>query len=91
MIGNSLRARVTINLDEPDAAVLERHAGALPTLFIVSEVVLARGANVDIAVDKASGTKCERCWRFVAAVRSEPDWAGLCDRCVDALAETVSS
>ena len=93
VIGNSLSARVTINLDEPDARVLERHASELPTLFIVSEVVLASGgdANRDIAVGKASGTKCERCWRFVPSVRTEPDWAGLCDRCVDALAETVNS
>jgi len=30
--------------------------------------------------------KCERCWRYVAAVSSEPAWAGLCERCRQALA-----
>jgi isoleucyl-tRNA synthetase len=45
---------------------------------------------LSIRVRKAEGVKCERCWRYVAKVRTEPDWAGICDRCVDALAEPVS-
>ena len=47
--------------------------------------------EVKVEVEKAPGVKCERCWRYVPTVRSEPDWAGICDRCVDALAETVNS
>ena len=43
--------------------------------------------GVTVEVDKARGVKCERCWRYVPSTRQEPDWAGLCDRCVDALAE----
>jgi Pyruvate/2-oxoacid:ferredoxin oxidoreductase delta subunit len=38
------------------------------------------------SVEKAEGTKCERCWRYVPAV----DEKGLCPRCNDALAEPVS-
>ncbi len=34
-----------------------------------------------ITIARASGVKCERCWRIVPAVSSEPEWAGLCDRC----------
>ena len=46
----------------------------------------AEGADeVQVEVEKAPGVKCERCWRFVPTVRTEPDWAGICDRCVDAL------
>ena len=48
-------------------------------------------APLTIRVRKADGVKCERCWRFVSSVRSEPDRAGICDRCVEALAEPVSS
>jgi isoleucyl-tRNA synthetase len=43
-----------------------------------------------VAIERASGVKCERCWRYVPAVSTEPAWAGLCDRCQDALAETVN-
>jgi isoleucyl-tRNA synthetase len=65
-------------------------------LFIVSHLDLhtsnPSGADeVQVAVDKAPGMKCERCWRYVPALRTDADWAGICDRCVAALAETVNS
>jgi isoleucyl-tRNA synthetase len=94
VIGNSLGAKVTITASGAIAQLLEEHRAILPTLFIVSEVVLridTREGELQIDVEKAAGTKCERCWRIVPAVRTEPDWAGICDRCVDALAEPVKS
>jgi isoleucyl-tRNA synthetase len=42
-----------------------------------------------VTVTRADGTKCERCWRIVPAVSADPGRAGLCPRCVDALAEAV--
>jgi isoleucyl-tRNA synthetase len=45
---------------------------------------------VQIEVEKAPGVKCARCWRVVPLVRHEPEWAGICDRCVGALAEPVN-
>ena len=49
------------------------------------------GAAV-IQVSRASGVKCPRCWRYVPAVSGGADpVAGLCDRCVGALSETVES
>ena len=97
VIGNSLTARVVVTASGPVATLLEQHRAILPTLFIVSDFVLnvgsADGADtVTVQVDKAHGVKCDRCWRFVPATRTEPDRAGLCDRCVDALfpAEAVS-
>jgi isoleucyl-tRNA synthetase len=48
-------------------------------------------ANRVIAVvEKATGTKCERCWRYVPEVSQDGDRSGLCPRCVEALAEPVS-
>jgi isoleucyl-tRNA synthetase len=96
VIGNSLGARVVITASGPIAALLARHREELPSLFIVSEIDLQVGATegtdeVRVEVEKAPGVKCERCWRYVPAVRTEPDWAGICDRCVEALAETVNS
>jgi isoleucyl-tRNA synthetase len=96
VIGNSLGARVTIRATGAIGSLLEQHRDDLPTLFIVSEVMLQAsdpGADdqVSITVEKSAGVKCERCWRFVPTIRTEPEWAGICDRCVDALAERVNS
>jgi isoleucyl-tRNA synthetase len=95
VIGNSLGARVTVTASGPIAALLEQYRAELPSLFIVSELALnvasTEGADeVRVDVEKANGVKCERCWRFVPSTRTESDWAGICDRCVDALAETVN-
>jgi isoleucyl-tRNA synthetase len=95
VIGNSLGARVIITASGPIAALLDRYRDELPALFIVSDIDLRVGAtegadDVRVEVEKAPGVKCERCWRYVPAVRTEPDWAGICDRCVEALAETVN-
>jgi isoleucyl-tRNA synthetase len=95
VIGTSLGARVRLTASGPVATLLEAHRGDLPTLFIVSDVSLTvtsrEGADeIRVEVEKAPGIKCERCWRVVSGVRSEPAWAGVCDRCVSALAEPVN-
>jgi len=46
--------------------------------------------RLSVSIEKASGVRCDRCWRYVPSTRTEPDWAGLCDRCVEALAEPVN-
>ena len=96
VIGNSLGASVTLTATGPIAALLEQYRDQLPTLFIVSDLTLNLGETegadqVRVDVGKARGVKCERCWRYVPSVRTEPDWSGICDRCVDALAEPVNS
>jgi isoleucyl-tRNA synthetase len=95
VIGNSLSAEVHIAARGPIAALLERHRRDLPMLFIVSDVTLdvgsAEGADdLRVVVERATGVKCERCWRYVPSLTTEPDRAGICDRCVEALAETVN-
>jgi isoleucyl-tRNA synthetase len=94
LIGNSLGAQVAIEASGPLGALLEQYRSYLPMLFIVSEVKLTvdarEGADeLSVTIEKASGVKCDRCWRYVPRTRTEPDWAGLCDRCVEALAEPV--
>ena len=72
----------------------EPYAKQLPMLFIVSDVALEpAAADVEghseaeprITIERAGGVKCERCWRYVNKVSAEPAWAGLCERCLDAL------
>jgi isoleucyl-tRNA synthetase len=70
--------------------LLDRHRAELPMLLNVSEVALtilstSGDSSVDVETEKAPGVKCARCWRFVPSVRTEPEWAGICDRCVEAL------
>jgi len=92
-IGNSLGAKVTLRARGGDGSLLERYRHELAMLFIVSQVDLERatgeGPEVEIAVARAEGSKCPRCWRIVPSVSSAPATEGLCDRCVDALQQTA--
>jgi isoleucyl-tRNA synthetase len=90
-IGSSLQARVVLSLSPDDAEFLGRYRNDLPMLFIVSEVDLRPGSDTTtIAIERADGVKCERCWRVVKSVSTDPAWAGICDRCRTALAPTGS-
>jgi isoleucyl-tRNA synthetase len=42
-----------------------------------------------IAVTRADGVKCDRCWRFVPEVSQDPARKGICDRCAAAVAGSV--
>jgi isoleucyl-tRNA synthetase len=94
-IGSSLQARVVVSASAKELPLLEKYSAQLPMLFIVSEVdVRPAPADADahdeahprVRIERAGGVKCERCWRYVSTVSSDPEWAGLCDRCRDALA-----
>ena len=97
-IGSSLQAKVVIHATRAELPLLEQYAKLLPMLFIVSEVELRPApedveahaeAKPRVTIERAGGVKCERCWRYVPAVSTDPDLAGLCDRCQDAIAETI--
>jgi isoleucyl-tRNA synthetase len=97
----NLSAKVRLITDPQVGELLMRYRDDLPALFGVSQVEvvdtlaelveeslgrgLELGQSVQVAVEKATGVKCERCWRYVPAVSDEADFKGLCDRCVDAL------
>jgi isoleucyl-tRNA synthetase len=86
-IGTSLGAHVQLAAGGETAALLRRHEADLPMLFIVSQVTLdATGADgVSVTVGRAAGDKCDRCWRIVSERSSDPKFAGVCLRCVDAM------
>jgi isoleucyl-tRNA synthetase len=94
-IAANLSARVVVDADGDTAKLLSDYRDFLPTLFGVSEVELRTSGPQDlktltVAVERATGTKCERCWRYVPEVSSQPERTGLCPRCVEALDEPVS-
>jgi isoleucyl-tRNA synthetase len=97
VIKANLSARVRIEASGDDAALLGEYQDFLPTLFGVSQVALASAGSAAgaepgtpvVQVEKADGIRCERCWRFVPEVSADPAVAGLCSRCVEALAPAV--
>ena len=92
-IGTSLEAKVVLAARGETLALLRESASQLDMLFIVSatEVRDAGGEGPELAVEvvRSDGTKCVRCWRYVHDISTEPAFAGLCGRCVEAVAELV--
>jgi isoleucyl-tRNA synthetase len=97
-IGSSLQAKAVVSATKTELALFEQYAKQLPMLFIVSDVELRPApddveahaeARPRVTIERAEGVKCERCWRIVPTVSNEPAFAGLCDRCQDAIAETI--
>jgi isoleucyl-tRNA synthetase len=74
LIGTPLEAKLTLKR-EP---LLEEYFADLPTLFVVSQVEFAPSE----CVDKATGTKCERCWKYTAVEGQQ-----VCAACRAALTE----
>jgi isoleucyl-tRNA synthetase len=92
IIGTSLGARVELRAAGAQAELLERYHALLPTLFIVSEVEVARdeqAATLGVTVRRADGVRCPRCWRVVPDLVRAAD-GDVCARCVEALAQAVA-
>lgn len=60
---NPLEMAVHLTVLPADAPVLDRHAGDVRALFVVSAVSWQEGAEVSCRVERAAGHRCERCWR----------------------------
>jgi isoleucyl-tRNA synthetase len=90
-IGSPLGAHVELSATGKDYELLRQYEAQLPMLFIVSGVTLLDAGAFGVRVSPATGTKCERCWRYVPAMSTDPAQAGICTRCQDALAEAVPS
>ena len=96
-IGSSLQAKVVLSAADADLELLGTYASQLPMLFIVSSVELrpapggADAAALQVEIERATGVKCERCWRYVNKVSTDPAWAGLCERCQEALAQPTNA
>ena len=99
VIGSSLEACVVLNAVPTLHGFLQAYEEELPTLFIVSQVVVRSTENpagekhlgsdealgMSVNVVKAEGEKCERCWNYRASVGSAPEHPTLCIRCTEAV------
>ena len=91
-IGAPLEARIRISANADELSFLNRYAAELPGLFIVSQVVLepVEGEPLKIRVERAVGTKCERCWKYTEDVGSTPEIPGVCAACAGAIKENLN-
>lgn len=98
LIGSSLEAQVTLTPGNArTAAVLERNADQLPWVFIVSACAVRPVSDaaaqaedgLSVAIEKASGTKCVRCWNHRESVGKDEQHPQLCERCIAQLGGTI--
>jgi isoleucyl-tRNA synthetase len=97
-IGNSLEAAVNLYAQGELGEFLKRELAGLETIFIVSQVTLNNQGETPvtavvpeslpelaIAVTKAEGDKCERCWMYHPSVGKDKTHPTLCPRCAAVL------
>ncbi len=95
-LGQSLEAKIRLQLPEAVRPLLEQYRKELASIFIVSQVELTDSLTEGIASEQlaglklqvlpAEGEKCERCWNFVTSVGANSEHPSICSRCADALA-----
>ncbi|MCG8551133.1 MAG: isoleucine--tRNA ligase [Desulfobacterales bacterium] len=97
LIGHPLDAALEIKLPQGDLGALVASLDVdLNDIFIVSKAQVVDALDGDayqgkeieglaIKVAKASGDKCERCWRFDENLGSDADHPTACPRCTQAL------
>ena len=88
LIGKALEAKLLLTVPQDQAEVCQQQSEALRELLNVSQLELATAAAnapVTVAVSKADGQKCERCWHWETDVGKHPGHATICGRCVEAI------
>jgi isoleucyl-tRNA synthetase len=85
VIGHPLDAKIIITVPEGDYAILKKIGDELKEVFIVSQVEVALGPEIEVAVVRAEGLKCERCWQYATDVETTGEYPNLCARCRDTL------
>ena len=89
-IGQSLDAKLVIagSSSNPEFARLQKYAGDLPELFILSQVTLiesTESSELSIEVAHADGVRCPRSWRWVPELVEAKNWGPVSARCAEAL------
>lgn len=95
-VGGSLQAAVTLGCDAELAERLQALGDELRFVLITSKAEVVVGAvegaddtdleGLTVRVEKASGSKCERCWHVREDVGTHVGHETLCGRCVDNVA-----
>lgn len=81
-IKSSLEAKVILSAGGSKLEFLKKAESELCAAFIVSEVeIVDNGGELEIAVEKAEGEKCERCWSVSKTVGASSLHPTLCSNC----------
>ncbi len=90
LIGAPLEARVRLSANGDLFPLLTEYARDLPALFIVSQVELENTAadQLAVAIERAAGRKCERCWKYTTDVGSNENYPTICAPCADAVEQS---
>ncbi len=105
IIGSSLEAAVFLHAEDKHCKkLLDHYRADLPSLFIVSQVSLEEQKNnadartesaimsgLWIGVQKARGSKCERCWVYSTHVGAHAVHPKLCEKCVGVVEKILSN
>ncbi len=88
-IGAPLEARVRLKAGAELYPLLNQYATQLPAFFIVSQVTLESQVDAELAVhvERATGEKCERCWKYSTRVGEDSKHPTVCENCSAALKE----
>jgi isoleucyl-tRNA synthetase len=98
-IGKPVEANARVQLENADLAKKMRALGdALPVFFITSQAEVvdalptgdevlstAEDKGIKVAVLKASGEKCARCWKYRTDIGANAKYADICAPCADAI------
>ncbi|WP_315522002.1 isoleucine--tRNA ligase [Leptotrichia wadei] len=93
LIGHSLDARVLLNIANDEYSFIKDYTeNEVSDLFIVSRVKFVNDnlaeseiEGISISVEKASGEKCERCWKYDEEVGHDHNHSDVCPRCASVL------
>ncbi len=99
VIGHPLDAKLKLSAFKSDHQLLEKRRDFLPFFFIVSQVELLTEPMGDdayrseeipgltVAVEKAEGVKCERCWNYATDIGATKAHPTVCGRCASHLGD----
>jgi isoleucyl-tRNA synthetase len=79
MIGSALEAHPVITMPENLAGV------DWAEICITSQATVKTGPDMNVAINKAEGNKCERCWKILTEVGTDKEFPTLSPRDADAV------
>ena len=88
-IGSSLEAKVVLRADAGTTRFLLDYYEQLRYIFIVSQVEVHEDDALKVEIQKADGSKCDRCWNYSTRVGETDKFPTVCERCNEALLEIV--
>lgn len=102
MIGSALEAAPRVYVADAALKILLEKS-AFDDVCITSSIAISGGvapegffaldsvSGIAVIIEKASGVKCERCWKYTEDVGKDTDHATVCARCASAVAKELKS